>query len=333
MKVKIGKYLALLLTLSLFLGSLAGCAKKEPELKTVVLSEVTHSVFYAPQYAAMQLGYFEEEGIEIDLISGEGADKVMTGVISGAVDIGFSGPEAAIYIHNEGKEDFAQVFAQVTKRDGSFLVAREPDPDFDWLKLKGAHLLPGRRGGVPYMTLEYVVKQAGLEPGVDVEFDNSVQYAAMTGAFVGGTGDYVTVFEPAASQLENEGRGYIVASVGESSGEIPYTAYYALGSYIEANPELIQSFTNAIAKGQKWVAEHTAAEIAALVAVQFPDADLGILEKAIGRYKEIDAYATEPAMTEESFDRLQIVMEEAGELTERAPYAEIVNNTFADNVK
>ena len=199
----------------------AGCSAGEKQLTTVKLSEVTHSVFYAPQYVAMEKGFFEEEGIQIELISGEGADKVMTSVISGAVDIGFSGPEAAIYIYNEGKSDFAQVFAQVTKRDGSFLMAREPDPDFTWEKLRGAHLLPGRKGGVPYMALEYVVKESGLVPGTDVYFDNSIQYAAMTGAFLGGTGDYVTAFEPTASSIEHEGKGYIVASVGESAGEIP----------------------------------------------------------------------------------------------------------------
>ncbi|MDL2225814.1 ABC transporter substrate-binding protein [Eubacteriales bacterium OttesenSCG-928-M02] len=307
-----------------------GTTEKEKELKTITVSEVTHSVFYAPQYVALELGFFEEEGLKIEMISGEGADKVMTSLISGAVDIGFSGPEAAIYIHNEGKEDFAKVFAQVTKRDGSFLMAREQDDDFTWDKLKGKHLLPGRKGGVPYMALEYVVKQKGLVPNVDIHFDNSIQFAAMTGAFVGGTGDYVTVFEPTASSLEKEGKGYIVASVGEEAGEIPYTAYYALNSYIEKNPNIIQGFTNALYKAQKWVESHTAKEIAAAIVPQFPDADMEVMEKAIQRYKDIDAYATAPMMTEDSFDRLQLVMEEAGELNQKAPYAEIVDNTFGE---
>lgn len=308
-----------------------GCGKeKEKELTKITLSEVTHSVFYAPQYVALELGFFEEEGLEIELISGEGADKVMTSVISGAVEIGFSGPEAAIYIYNEGKADFAKVFAQVTQRDGSFLVAREPDPDFTWDKLAGVHLLPGRKGGVPYMALEYVVKQSGLVPGVDVNFDNSIQFSAMTGAFLGGTGDYVTVFEPTASSIEAEGKGYIVASVGEAAGEIPYTAYYALDSYIKENPEIIQGFTNAIAKAEKWVAEHSADEIAATIAPLFPDSDTELLSKAIARYKEIDAYSTVPMMTEDAFNRLQLVMEEAGELTQKAPYSELVDNSFAE---
>jgi NitT/TauT family transport system substrate-binding protein len=195
----------------------------EKKLINVKLSEVTHSIFYAPQYAALNLGYFEEEGLSVELINGQGADKVMTAVLSGQADIGFSGPEAAIYVYNEGKEDYAVVFAQLTKRDGSFLVAREPDPDFKWNDVKGKYIIGGRKGGVPEMTLEYVLKKNGVIPGKDVEVDTSVQFALMAGAFTGGTGDYVTLFEPVASTLEREGKGYIVASVGAESGEIPYT--------------------------------------------------------------------------------------------------------------
>lgn len=324
------KIVALAMAATLACGTFSGCASQNTPLTTVKVSEVTHSVFYAPQYVAMELGFFEKEGLSVELTSGEGADKVMTSVISGAVDIGFSGPEAAIYIYNEGKTDHAQVFAQVTKRDGSFLMAREPDGNFDWTKLEGAHLLPGRKGGVPYMALEYVVKEHGLTPGVDVEFDNSIQFSAMTGAFLGGTGDYVTVFEPTASSIEAEGKGYIVASVGEAAGEIPFTAYYALESYIQQNPEVIQGFTNAVAKAQQWVAEHTPEEIVTVIAPAFPDADEELMVKAVARYKEIDAYSTEPMMAQEAFDRLQLVMEEAGELAQRAPYDALVNNTFAE---
>ena len=321
----------LLLVLTLMCSIFTACSKGgKNELTKVTLSEVTHSVFYAPQYVAMALGYFEEEGIKIELISGEGADKVMTSVVSGAVDIGFSGPEAAIYIYNEGKADYAKVFAQVTQRDGSFLVAREPDPDFTWDKLRGTHLLPGRKGGVPYMALEYVVKQSGLNPGVDVNFDNSIQFAAMAGAFLGGTGDYVTVFEPTASSIEAEGKGYIVASVGAAAGEIPYTAYYALDSFVKENPKLIQGFTNAIAKAQKWVVEHSAEEIAKTVAPSFPDTDIKLLTSAIENYKKIDAYSATPIMTEAAFNRLQMVMAEAGELSQTAPFADIVDNSFAE---
>ena len=324
--------IAVLLIISVLTCALfSGCAKdKSSELTKIKVSEVTHSVFYAPQYVAMSQGFFEEEGILVELISGEGADKVMTSVVSGAVDIGFSGPEAAIYIYNEGRNDYAKVFAQVTQRDGSFLVAREPDESFTWDKLRGAHLLPGRKGGVPYMALEYVVKNAGFVPGVDVNFDNSIQFAAMAGAFLGGTGDFVTVFEPTASSIEAEGKGYIVASVGAAAGEIPYTAYYALDSFIKKNPEIIQGFTNAIAKAEKWVAEHTASEIANSVRSAFHDTDIKLLTSAIENYKAIDAYSGTPVMTGDAFNRLQTVMKEAGELSQTAPYADIVDNSFAE---
>ena len=276
---------------------------------------------------------FEEEGLAVELSNGGGADKVMSAVLSGSVDIGFAGPEASVYVYNEGKEDYTQVFAQVTQRDGSFLVAREPMPDFEWTDLAGAHILPGRKGGVPYMAFEYALKQAGLDTENDVLLDNSVQFDMMTGAFLGGTGDYVTMFEPAASSVEAEGKGYIVASVGEAAGEIPYTAYFAKKSYLEENADLIQSFTNAVAKGQKWVAEHTAQEIAEVIQPQFADTDVSLLASGIQRYKDIGAYCETPVMSEESFALLQTVMSSAGELDEKAPYAEVVNNTFAEKAE
>ena len=314
--------------LGLAVLSLAGCGREEA-LDKVRVCEVTHSIFYAPQYAAIQLGFFEEEGIEIELSTGEGADKVMAAVLSDNIDIGFAGPEAAIYVYNEGKEDHALVFAQLTRRDGSFLVAREPDPDFSWEKLRGKHILPGRKGGVPYMTLEYVIRQQGMDPAADLLMDNSVQYALMTGAFLGGTGDYVTIFEPTASMLEAEGKGYIVASVGEAAGEIPYTAYFAKKSYIEENRDLVERFTRAVYKGQKWVAEHSAAEVAQAVAASFPDTDEELLATVVQRYQDIGAWNETPVLTQESFDLLQEVMEAAGELSEPAPHSAVVDNSFA----
>lgn len=303
--------------------------ENEIELKKITVSEVTHSVFYAPQYVAMQLGFFKDEGLEVELINSAGADKVMTAVLSNDVQIGFAGPEASIYIYNEGSSDYAQVFAQVTKRDGSFLVSRTSGENFSWENLKNKHILPGRKGGVPYMTLQYVLKNHGINTDTDLNFDNSISFDAMTGAFVAGTGDYVTVFEPTATTLENEGKGYIVASVGEATEEIPYTAYFAKKSYIENNPETIQKFVNAIYEGQKWVKEHTAEEISQTIVSSFPDTDLEILTKVIQRYKEIDAWSETPIMTEEAFNRLQTVMTEAGELEKTAPFDEIVNNNFA----
>jgi len=326
------KVLALLVAVCLMALPLAGCGGQDTAQK-VTLCEVTHSIFYAPQYVAIAKGFFAEEGLEIELSNGGGADKVMSAVLSGSVDIGFAGPEASIYVYNEGKADYTEVFAQVTKCDGSFLVGREKDDAFTWEKLAGAHILPGRKGGVPYMAFEYALRKNGLDPASDVELDNSVQFDNMTGAFLGGTGDYVTMFEPTASSVEAEGKGYIVASVGEEAGEMPYTAYFAKKSYIEKNADLIQRFTNAIYKGQQWVAQHTAAEIAEAVKDSFPDTDTALLESAIQRYKDIGAYSTDPVLTEESFNLLQTVMTEAGELTQTAPHDKVVNNTFAEKAK
>lgn len=296
----------------------------------ITVSEVTHSVFYAPQYVAINLGYFEEEGIEIELINGGGADNVMTAVLSNQVNIGFAGPEAAIYVYNEGAEDYAEVFAQLTKRDGSMLVAKEKINNFTWDMLKGKHILPGRTGGVPYMTFEYVLKNNGINPKTDLNMDTSISFNAMTSAFVAGTGDFVTVFEPTASSLELNNQGYIVAAVGAYTDEIPYTSYFAKKSYIEKNPELIKHFVNAISKGLDYVNSHTAKEIADIIVSSFPDADVEIIEKAIQNYKTIDVWKDTPAMTKDSFELLQKVMIEAGELENAAPFEKIINNSFVN---
>ena len=316
--------MAVLLVMALILSS---CGTQN-KIK-VTLSEVTHSVFYAPQYVAINQGFFEEEGIILELSNGQGADKVMTAVISGQVNIGFAGPEASVYVYNEGKEDYAVVFAQLTKRDGSFLVGRNPEPDFKWENLKDKYIIGGRKGGVPEMTLEYVIRNHKLEPNVDLTIDTSVQFAVMAGAFTGGTGDYVALFEPTATMLEKEGKGYVLASVGKESGEIPYTAYFAKKSYIEKNKDLIQRFTNAIYKGQKWVDTHTPKEIAEAIKNSFPDTDVGILETVAKRYKDIDAWNKDPILKEASLDLLQQVMEEADVLDKRAPYDKMVTTDFA----
>ena len=324
------KVLLSMLIIVLLTSALAACdSGGEEELTTVRLSEVTRSVFYAPQYVAIELGFFEDEGIEIDLVTSDGADNVMVALLSDAADIGLSGPEAAIYIYNEGREDFAVVFAGLTSRDGSFLIGRSPD--FSWDDLRDAHVLPGRRGGMPFMVFESVLMEKGIAD--DVYFDNSIQFAAMVGAFLGGTGDFVTAFEPVASTIELEGRGYVVASMGTESGELPYTAYYALESFIDDNPELMQGFTNAIARGQEWVQVNSPETIAATIEPFFPDAEMEILVSAIARYQEVGAYALTPAISEEAFYRLQDIMINAGELVDKAPFETLVNNEFAGNVE
>ncbi len=339
-KTIVGIILVIIILLFAIIASITGgenSTQTTPEgenqkvLRTINVSEVTRSVFYSPQYVAIKNGFFEKNGIKIELITGQGADAVMTSVLSNQVEIGFAGPEASIYIYNEGKEDHTQVFAQLTKRDGSFLVSREKTDKFDWQNLKGKTIIPGRKGGVPYMTLEYVLKKNGINPNTDLILDDSIKFDLMAGAFAAGNADYVTLFEPTASMTEKQGKGYIVASVGEASGEIPYTAYFAKKSYIDKNPEVIQGMTDAIYKGLVWTKEHTAEEIAKVVQSFFPDTDLDMLTNSIQRYKDIDAWNETPVLKEEAFERLQTVMQEAGELDTKAPYDLIVNNEFAEN--
>lgn len=324
MKKRIALVLSLVLTISLF----AACGRRETSTK-VRLNEVTHSVFYAPMYAALKLGFFEEEGLDVELTNGGGADKVMAAVLAGQADVGLAGPEACIYVLNEGREDHPVVFAQLTKRDGSFLVGRTNEP-FLWENLKGSTVIGGRKGGVPEMTLEYVMRQNGVVPSQDAVVDTSVQFNMMAGAFTGGNGDYVALFEPTATEVELEGKGYVLTSIGQESGEIPYTAFFASQSYIENNPKVIQSFTNAVAKGQKWVQEHTAKEIAEAVADQFPDTKLDVLTLVAQRYQDIDAWNETPVMKQEALERLETVMETAGELDHRVDFAQLVDNTYAE---
>ena len=304
--------------------------KIDNEIKTIKVNEVTRSVFYAPQYAAIANGFFEQEGLKIDITTGQGADNVMTAVLAGQCDIGFCGPEASIYVYNEGKEDYVEVFAQLTKRDGSFLVSKNKTDNFSWKDLKGKTVIPGRKGGVPYMTLEYVLKQNGINPKTDLTLDDSIKFDLMAGAFTGGTAEYVTLFEPTASMTQDAGKGYIVASVGEASGEVPYTAYCAKKSYIEKNSNVIEGFTRAIYKGQIWVKSHTAREIAEKIQEFFPSTSVESLEKSVQAYKDIDAWNETPVLKQEAFDKLQLIMTEAGELKEKAPYEKIVNNSFAE---
>ena len=326
------KTAAILLALLLTFGLLSGCGADTQQIEKVRVSEVAHSVFYAPQYVAMSQGFFEEEGLEIELLNGGGADKVMTSVLTGEVEIGLAGPEAAIYVHLEGREDAPKVFAQLTNCDGAFLVGRTNE-EFSWENLRGKTIIGGRKGGVPEMTLEYVMKQNGVIPHVDAVVDTSVQFNMMAGAFTGGNGDYVALFEPTATEVELAGQGYVLCSIGAESGEIPYTAYFALNSYMTEHPEIVRRFTNAIARGQKWVQEHSDLEVAQAIADQFPDTELAVLEKVAERYRAIGAWNEVPVMKEEALNRLMDVMESAGELEDRVTFSDLVDNTFAEQAK
>lgn len=328
---------ALAITLGICLvTSVSGCTNtpNQKSLQKIGVAEVTHSVFYAPQYVAIEMGFFADEGLDIDLIGAYGADKTMAALLSGEAHIGFMGPEASVYVYAQGSKDYAISFAQVTKRDGTFLVSREAEPNFTFDRLKGKEVIGGRKGGMPEMTLEYVLKNNNLTLGQnvaagEVNVRTDIQFAVMAGAFTGGEGDYVTLFEPMATSVEKAGTGHIVASIGTESGEIPYTAYCALGSYIEENPDIIQKFTNAIYKGQQYVKDHSAEDIAKVISPQFTELGLDELITVIERYKVNDTWCEEPLLKEESLDRLMDVMELAGELNKRVPYDKVVTTKFA----
>ena len=302
--------------------------KNENDLKKIKVAEVTHSIFYTPQYVAHALGYFEEEGLDVELLLVPGADKVAASVLSGDVQIGFCGSEATIYIYNQGQEDYLVNFAGLTKRDGSFIVSREKIDNFTLEDLKGKTIIGGRVGGMPEMTLEYTLKEAGIDPKNDLKIDTSIEFAAMSGAFIGGTGDFVSLFEPNALQLEKQGYGYVVASLGELGGVVPYTAYNAKKSYIENNPEVIEGFTKAIQKGLDYVHNHTSKEIADIILDYFPDISKNDLETIIDRYKNIDSWFTTTEITEENFNHIQEIAKNAGQLNKRAPFDKLVNNSI-----
>ena len=330
MKRTITLLILALLVISLVLIGCTNQSAKVEQITKIRLSEVTHSIFYAPQYVALTKGFFKEEGLDIELSNGAGADKVMTAVLTGQVEIGFAGPEASVYVYNEGKEDNSIVFAQLTNGDGTFLMGRQPDPDFKWSDVKGKTIIGGRKGGMPEIILQYVLRNNGLTPGKDVMIDTTMQFAAMPGAFMGGQGDYVIIFEPTASEMEKAGKAYILASMGKLSGEVPYTAYFAKKSYIEKNPEIIQKFTNAVYKGQRWVDSHTPEEIAQAIKPHFPDANEQILTTVVKRYKEQNTWKKDPVLLEKDLNVLQKALQDAGELNKFAPYNKIVTTKFAD---
>lgn len=329
-KVCIFAVIALVVLISaIIIINIDNTSKDEKEnLKEISVSEVTRSVFYAPQYVAIAGGYFEEEGLKINLTTGQGSDNVMTGVLSNQIDIGFAGPETCVYVYNEGKEDYAQVFAQVTQTDGSFLVSSKKIDNFKWSDLKGKTVIPGRKGGMPYMSLLYVLKKNGINPSKDLKLDDSIDFDLMASAFSTGKADFVTLFEPTTSQIISSGKGYMVTSIGKELGKVPYTAYFAKKSYIEKNSDVINKFTNAIYKGEQYVKNHTSKEIAELIKEFFPDSDIKVLESAIESYRKINAWKDTPYMEEADFKLLQDVIHDAGELDKYAPYENVVNNAY-----
>lgn len=330
MKKKISLFAAGILAVS----ACVGCSSEPEEtaLTPVRLNEVVHSVFYAPQYVAQELGFFEEEGLDVTVSVGNGADKSMTALLSDSADIALLGIEAGLYVHNEGKENHPMVFAQLTQRAGNFLVSREKEPDFAWSDLKGKSVIGGRLGGMPELVLEYVLKENGLTIGEDVEIINNIDFTSTAGAFTGNVGDYTVEFEPVATTLEQGGSGHIVASLGEASGYLPYTVYMVSTPFADKNPAAVEAFTRAIYRGQQWVNSHSAAEIAEVILPQFPESDAETLTTIIDRYQAQDTWKTDPTVDAEGFTLIQDIMEQGGELDTRVAYEDIIRTDFADAV-
>lgn len=322
-------YISSLLIIAIFCIIVYFNLNKKSNLKKIKVAEVTHSVFYAPGYVAHKLGYFEDEGLDVDIILTPGADAVAAAVLSGDVQIGFCGTEQSIYIYNQGNKDYLVNFAAMTKKDGSFLISRTNNKKFKITDVKGSHIIAGRKGGMPSMTLKWALNQNGINTDNDVNFDTSIAFASMNGAFIGGTGDYVTAFEPSASQLVNQGYGHIVASIGELGGNVPYTAYNAKKSYIKKNPETIKGFTKATNKGLDYVHKHSAKDIAKVIGEYFPDVSYNDLVNSIQKYKDIDAWNKTTKISEKDFKHIQKIMKNDNELEKSAPFSKLVDNSFS----
>ena len=321
------------LTIMVAVSVLAGCrndGEGEGKIQKVTLNEVAHSIFYAPQYVAIENGYFEQEGIDLELVTGYGADKTMAAVISGDAQIGFMGAEASVYAYLEGANDPVVNFAQGTQRAGNFLVAREEMPDFQWNDLKGKKVLGGRKGGMPEMVFEYILKKNNIDPAIDLEIDQSIDFGSTAAAFAGGQGDFTVEFEPSATALENENSGYVVASLGVDSGYVPYTSYSAKTSYMKKHPEIIQKFTDALQKGVDYVNSHTPEEIAQVIKPQFKENDLETITKIVERYQQQDTWKENLIFEKDSFELLQDILESAGELEKRADYENLVTVEYAE---
>ena len=328
------KKLLSMLLVSLLLFSLIGCNKSGDDgLTKITLNEVAHSIFYAPMYVSIEEGYFKDEGIDLKLVTGYGADNTMTALLTDEAQIGFMGSESSIYTYSQGAKDYAVNFAQLTQRAGNFLVSREPIENFTFDMLKGKEVLGGRAGGMPQMVFEYILKKNSIDPKNDLSIDQSIDFGSTAAAFSGGQGDFTVEFEPHATALEEKGDGYVVASLGEASGYVPYTAFCAKKSYMEKNPDVIQSFTNALQRGMDYVNSHTPEEIAKAIQPQFKETDLETITTIVKRYADQDTWKSDLNFEEKSFTLLQNILEEAGELKERVPYEDLVTCEFSQNAK
>lgn len=326
MKNKIITVVAIFIIFILACSVLFNMFKKDNDssLTKVKVAEVAHSIFYAPQYVAISEGFFEEVGIDIDLTLIPGADKVTASILSGDMDIAFCGSEATIYVYNGGEKDYLKTFAQLTQKDGTFLVSRKKIDNFSLEDLKGKYVIGGRTAGMPEMTFEWALRESGIDPKKDLTIDTSIEFAAMSGAFISGIGDFVTLFEPTALEVEQQGYGYVVASIGELGGVVPYTSYSARISYIEENKELIKNFTKAVQKGLDFVHQNDSETIAKSILDFFPDTALNDLTDAVDRYKKQDTWPKTTTFTEESFNHLQKIMIASGAIEKTVNYSSLI---------
>ncbi len=308
----------------------SGCGKQAEPLEKVRVAEVTRSIFYAPEYVAIEKGFFEDEGLNVELKTTWGGDKTMTALLSNGADIALVGSETSIYVHAQGSDDPVINFAQLTQTDGTFLVSREKVENFEWDQLKGTTFLGQRKGGMPQMVGEYVLKEHGIDPHKDLDLIQNIDFANVANAFASGTGDYVQLFEPTASIFEKEGKGHIVASFGTESGHVPYTTFMAKESYMKKNDETVDKFTRALYKAQQWVDQASPKEIAEVIAPYFEDTDPAIMETVVDRYKSQGSFATDPVLDQEEWENLQNIMDQAGELPERIDHDTLVNTSIAE---
>lgn len=326
------RLILLILTLSIFLLPLSGCKKEDSELTVIKVNEVTDSFFYAPFYLAIEKGFFEEEGIKIELTNGGGSDVSMTALLSGGADIILAGPETAVYIARQNKKDAPKVFAQLTKRDGCFLISRNPEPNFSWENLNGKEIIIGRKGGLPAMTFEYIVKNLGYNAESDLTLRTDIQFNLMAPTFDNGTGDYVTLFEPTATEFVAQGKGHIVASVGEQSGEVPYTSFIALSSFLKNKQDLAEKFVKGLFKALDFIKKESSTTVAEYLVKHFKGSEVDKTALSLENYKKNDTWASDLFITENMYTRLIDIISNAGEDVSGIEYNKVVDTTITKKV-
>lgn len=321
--------------LVLFTGlSFVGC-KKQNEAGVIRINEVTHSVFYAPLYVAINLGFMEDEGVKIELTNGGGSDVSMAALLSGSADIALMGPETVVYVEANGSNNHPIVFGQLTKKDGCFLISKQQYTDFDYKRdMANKTAIIGRDGGMPAMTFEWICNSVGLINGTNITLDTATAFNMMVPVFENTSAEFCTMFEPTASEFVEANKGYYVDSVGEHSGEIPYTCFMAYPDFISKNTELISGFLRAIKRAYNYIVSSSSMDVAKALAPSFDTTKLESLAKAVEKYIEIDVWSSSPAMSKDSFNRLLTVLKNSKKLAsdKNVEFSKIVNNSYANQI-